>query len=511
MDENETADPAPSPPLSTGIAGLDAILMGGLPAGQLHLIEGEPGTGKTTLALQFLIAGARRGERVLYVTLSETRRELDAVARSHGWDLAGIDLHELEMTEEALAAEGQLTFFHPSELELSEMTDRVLRKVDALRPMRVVFDSLSEMRLLAQSSLRYRRQVLGLKQVLAGRQATVLLLDDLTAPGEDLQLRSIAHGVLRLEQLATDYGAERRRLRVFKMRGVAFRGGMHDFAIRRGGLEIFPRLIAAEHHAEFGTDDLSSGVAALDQLLGGGVPPGSSTLLVGPPGGGKSTVGVQFCVAAAARGQRSALFLFDETVGMLCARSRKLGMAVEPHVASGLLTVQQIEPAELSPGEFAATVRKAVDGEDGHAPAKILLIDSLNGYLNSMAEERQLTSQLHELFKFANQKGVATLVTLAQSGLAGMQMRSPVDATYLADNVVLFRYFESHGSLHRAISVVKKRSGAHEPTLRELTTTAAGIRISEPLAEFHGILTGVPNPVPVQQGGLTPAAAADPA
>ncbi|HEY0781935.1 MAG TPA: ATPase domain-containing protein, partial [Thermoanaerobaculia bacterium] len=380
------------PLLSTGVAGLDSILGGGLPAGQLYLIEGEPGTGKTTLALQFLRAGFQRDGPALYVTLSETRRELLLVAESHGWDLTGIEIHELEMSEASLAAEGQLTFFHPSELELSETTDRVLRKIEALRPARIVFDSLSELRLLAQSSLRYRRQVLGLKQFLSGRNTTVLLLDDLTAPGEDQQLRSIAHGVVRLEQMATEYGAERRRLRVLKMRGVAFRGGLHDFAIRRGGLEVFQRLVAAEHHADFSAEDVSSGLPALDVLLGGGLAPGSSTLLIGPAGGGKSSVAVQFCLAAAKRGERSSLFLFDETERMLRLRSRNLGMAIEPYLENGLITVQQIEPAELSPGEFAAIVLRAVDGRDGGAPAKVVLIDSLNGYLNSMAEEKQLTS-----------------------------------------------------------------------------------------------------------------------
>lgn len=478
--------------LSTGIEGLDSILSGGLPAGQLHLVEGEPGTGKTTLALQFLLAGARLGEPVLYVTLSETRRELTMVAASHGWELTGIHVHELELTEESLASEGQLTFFHPSELELSELTDRVLRRIDALAPTRVVFDSLSEMRLLAQGSLRYRRQVLGLKQVLAGRRATVLLLDDLTAPGEDLQLRSIAHGVISLEQLATEYGAERRRLRVYKMRGVSYRGGLHDFAIRRGGIEVFQRLVAADHHADFPERDLSSGVPELDLLLGGGLAAGSSTLLMGPPGSGKSSVGVQFAVAAATRGERSALFLFDETRHMLQTRCRNIGVPLEPHVESGAITIQQVDPAELSPGEFATIVRRAVEGEDGHAPAQIVLLDSLNGYLNSMAEEKQLTSQLHELFKFTNQKGVAAIVTMAQSGLAGMSMRSPVDATYLADNVVLFRYFETVGRLRRTISVIKKRSGEHETTLREITTSAAGIQIGEPLKDLHGVLTGVP-------------------
>jgi circadian clock protein KaiC len=481
------------PPRSTGIAGLDDILHGGFPANQLYLIEGTPGAGKTTLALQFLLAGMQRGEAVLYVTLSETRRELVAVGRSHGWDFSQVPIYEMEPLEESLSPDQQLTMFHPSELELSETTNKVLRQVEELRPARVVFDSLSEMRLLAQSSLRYRRQILALKQFFVGRAATVLLLDDLTGPGDDQQLQSISHGVVRLEQLATEYGSERRQLRVLKMRGIPFRGGLHDFVIRKGGLDVFPRLIAAEHHTEFLDAELSSGLPALDQLLGGGLPLGSSTLLAGPAGSGKSSVGMLFCLSAAARGERSALFVFDETEGMLRTRSRNLGLPLEPQIAAGLITLQQIEPAELSPGEFAMIVRRAVEGTDANGrPARLVLIDSLNGYLNSMSEEKQLTSQLHELFKYTSQQGVLMLVTLSQSGMPGSTMRSPVDSTYLADNVILFRQFESFGHLRRAISVIKKRSGAHELTLRELRMSGQGLDISEPLEDFQGVLTGVP-------------------
>ncbi|HYG63712.1 MAG TPA: ATPase domain-containing protein [Thermoanaerobaculia bacterium] len=478
---------------STGIAGLDDVLAGGFPPHQLYLVEGRPGTGKTTLALQFLLAGRARGETVLYVTLSETRRELLAVGRSHGWSLDGIHIHEMEPLEESLAPEQQLTIFHPSELELSETTSKVLKTVEEIRPSRVVFDSLSEMRLLAQSSLRYRRQILGLKQFFAGRQSTVLLLDDLTGPGDDQQLQSIAHGVLHLEQLATEYGAERRRLRVLKMRATAFRGGLHDFVIRRGGLDVFPRLVAAEHHTDFEDREASSGIAGLDRLLGGGLPFGSSTLLLGPAGTGKSSICLSFCVAAAARGERSSLFLFDETVGMIKARARKLNMPLEPHIEAGLITMRQIEPAELSPGEFAYSIRQAVEGTDGTgSPAKLVVLDSLNGYLNSMSEEKQLTSQLHELFKYTSHQGVLMLVTLTQAGMGGTATRTPVDSTYLADNVVIFRNFEAFGQLRRAIAVTKKRSGEHELTLRELRMSSQGISISEPLNEFQGVLTGVP-------------------
>jgi circadian clock protein KaiC len=396
-------------------------------------------------------------------------------------------------SEESLSPENQLTMFHPSELELSETTRAVLEVVERTKPTRIVFDSLSEMRLLAQNPLRYRRQILALKQFFAGKQSTVLLLDDRTAPGEDLQLQSIAHGVVRLETLATEYGAERRRLTVCKMRGVAFRGGLHDFVMRRGGLDVFPRLVAAEHHDAVADHDLASGIARLDQLLGGGLPAGSSTLFVGPSGIGKSTVAVQYACAAAARGERGALYCFDETLGMLRARSRKLGLPLDRYLGEGLITAQQVDPAELSPGEFVSIIRRAVDGLDATGrPAKVVLIDSLNGYLHSMPEEKFLNAQLHELFTYLNQRGVTTMVTVTQSGMMGATMQSPVDTTYLADNVILFRYFESRGHVRRAVSVVKKRSGRHESSISELTMGPRGIEVGEPLANFHGIFSGTP-------------------
>lgn len=490
---DDSLDEISSPVSSTGIPGLDDILSGGFPSHQLHLVEGSPGTGKTTLALQFLLAGRARGETVLYITLSETRRELLAVGRSHGWSLDGIHIQEMEPLEESLSPDQQITLFHPSELELSETTSKVLKKVVEIQPSRVVFDSLSEMRLLAQSSLRYRRQILGLKQFFSGQQITVLLLDDLTGPGDDQQLQSLAHGVVRLEQIATEYGAERRRLRVLKMRATSYRGGLHDFVIRRGGLDVFPRLVAAEHHADFEDREASSGIPSLDLLLGGGLPFGTSTLLIGPAGTGKSTVCLSFCVAAAKRGERSAVFLFDETEALIKTRARKFNMPLEPHIDNGLITMRQIEPAELSPGEFTSAIRRAVEGTDGLGPpARLILIDSLNGYLNSMSEEKQLTSQLHELFKYTSQQGVLMLVTLSQAGMGGMSMRAPVDSTYLADNVLMFRNFEAFGYLRRAIAVTKKRSGEHELTLRELRMGSQGIFISEPLHELQGVLTGVP-------------------
>jgi circadian clock protein KaiC len=482
-----------APPVSTGIAGLDDVLRGGFTAGRLYLIEGNPGSGKTTLALQFLLEGVRLGERTLYVTLSETKQELESVARSHGWSLDGIHIHEMEASEENLGPDSQLTMFHPSELELSETTKAVLQKVENSKPKRVVFDSLSEMRLLAHNALRYRRQILGLKLFFAGRQSTVLLLDDRTGPAEDMQLQSLAHGVIRLEQAVTEFGAERRRLTVRKMRGVGFRGGMHDYLIRRGGLDVFPRLIAAEHQNDLPDEDVPSGNAAFDHLLGGGLPSGSSTLLIGPAGIGKSTVGVQFALAAAGRGERAALFIFDETVKTLRSRARKLGMPLDRHLDAGLVTVQQVDPAELSPGQFVSILRHAVDGDDdnGH-PAKVVMIDSLNGYLHSMPEEKFLNAQLHELFTYLNHRGVSTLVTVTQSGMVG-KMDTPVDTTYLADNVILFRYFEARGHVRRAISVVKKRSGAHENTIREMTLGPDGLVIGEPLDGFQGVLTGVPS------------------
>jgi circadian clock protein KaiC len=480
------------PSVSTGIPGLDDILRGGFTPDRLYLIEGNPGSGKTTLSLQFLLEGVRRGERTLYVTLSETKRELESVARSHGWILDGVDIHEMEASEENLSPDAQLTMFHPSELELSETTKAVLLKVENSKPRRIVFDSLSEMRLLAHNALRYRRQILGLKQFFAGRHSTVLLLDDKTGPSEDMQLQSIAHGVIHLEQNVTEFGAERRRLTVRKMRGIGFRGGMHDYLIRRGGLDVFPRLVAAEHENDLPDVDVPTGNAAFDRLLGGGLPSGSSTLLIGPAGIGKSSVGLQLCVAAAARGERAALYIFDETVKTLRSRARKLGMALDGHLDSGLISVQQVDPAELSPGQFVSILRRAVDGADENGrPAKVVMIDSLNGYLHSMPEQKFLNAQLHELFTYLNHRGVSTLVTVTQSGMVG-NMDAPVDTTYLADNVILFRYFEDRGRIRRALSVFKKRSGPHEQTIREMRLGVGGLEIGEPLEAFQGVLTGVP-------------------
>lgn len=474
--------------LTTGSVGFDNILEGGLPANRLYLIEGDPGTGKTTLALKFLLEGAARGEPVLYVTLSETKEEINAVAASHGWSLEGINIYELIPSEESLKTETQYTIFHPSEVELGETTSAVLEEVQRIQPRRVVFDSLSEMRLLARDPLRYRRQILALKQYFAGRQCTVLLLDDRTSTVGDLQVQSIAHGVVELEHLALDYGAERRRLRVVKLRGSKYRGGFHDFKIETGGLIIYPRLIAGEHHQEFPREMITSGVAELDTLLGGGLHRGTSTLMLGPAGSGKSSIAAQFAAAAAERGERAASFLFDEGLHTYLSRAAGLGREMSEHVEAGRMTMRQIDPAELSPGEFAHHVRHAVD-EDG---ARVVVIDSLNGYMQAMPDERFLTVQMHELLSYLNQQGVVTILVLAQHGFMGANMGTPVDVSYLADTVLMLRFFEAEGAVRRAISVVKKRTGYHENTIREMRMSADGITVGQPLTDFHGVLTGVP-------------------
>ena len=477
--------------LKMGVPGLDDVLGGGLSAHRLYLLEGAPGAGKTTVAIQFLREGAARGEAVLYVTLSETAHELQGVAESHGWGLKGIEVREMLPAQDALEPDDQYTMFHPSEVELGETTMRILADVDKIKPTRVVFDSLSELRLLAGGSLRYRRQILALKQFFTGRQCAVLLLDDLTATEQDLQVQSIAHAVIRLEQLNPDYGASRRRLVVTKYRGRAFRGGYHDYKIVRGGLQVFPRLVASEHAVPLTQTRIPSGLVALDDLLGGGVEKGTSTLFVGAPGTGKSSVAVQFAITAARRGETAALFIFDESINTLRTRCKGLGMDLGPFIDSGRIRVRQVDPAELSPGEFVYEIRQAVEEHD----ATMVVIDSLNGYLNAMPDERFLIVQLHELLTYLGQHGVATMLSGAQHGLIGMQMQTPVDASYLADSVVLLRYFEDGGEVKQAISVLKKRGGAHERSIRSFSLDAQGIHVGEPLRNFRGILTGVPVPI----------------
>lgn len=472
---------------ATGVEGLDDILGGGLPRRRIYLLEGEPGAGKTTLGLQFLLEGLRQGEAGLYVTLSETEEELRAVASSHDWALKGLALHQLSSLDDMLQAKAQNTLFHPAEVELNETTQKVLELVERTSPLRVVFDSLSELRLLAGDSLRYRRQILSLKQYFAGRNSTVLFLDDGTALGGDLQLHSLAHGVVKLEKVALEYGAARRRLEVSKLRGVSYRSGRHDYTIVRGGLRVFPRLVASEHHAEFQRDTLPSGVADIDSLLGGGVERGTSTLLLGPAGTGKSSLAAQYVKAAAERGERSAMFSFDENIGTLFARAAGMGLDLEGATKAGRVLVKQVDPAELSPGELAHLVRESVE-RDG---ARIVVIDSLNGYLMSMPNEQNLIVHLHELLSYLAQKGVSTLLVVAQHGLVGT-MQTPVDVTYLADTVILFRFFEAEGRVRKAISVLKKRIGAHEDSIREVQIGGQGVRVGEPIKDFRGILTGAP-------------------
>ncbi|HUQ27279.1 MAG TPA: ATPase domain-containing protein [Usitatibacter sp.] len=475
----------------TGIGGLDDILCGGLTPSRLYLVEGVPGSGKTTLAMQYLLEGARKGEPVLYVTLSETEEELRAMARSHQWSLEGVTIRELVPNEESLQPNEQYTMFHPAEVELSETTRTILSDVDRLKPTRLVFDSLSELRLLAGDPLRYRRQLLALKQFFRGRHCTVLLLDDLTSTGRDLQVQSIAHGVFVLEQLLPEYGADRRRLRVVKHRGRRYRGGYHDYCIATGGISVFPRLVAAEHRSDLNEHRFSSGIAALDELLGGGLERGTSTLIVGSPGTGKSSMAGQFAAAAAARGQNAAMFIFDESKNTLLTRMDGLGIPLRQHVETGTVVIRQVDPAELTPGEFAHTIRSEVE-DNG---ARIIVIDSLNGYLNAMPGEKFLTIHLHEMLMFLGEKGVATLLIGAHKGLIDTQMMSPLDASYLADAVILLRYFEARGAVRQAISVVKKRGGRHERTIRDFALESSGIRVGPPLSDFRGVLTGVPEEI----------------
>jgi circadian clock protein KaiC len=472
----------------TGVPGLDDILGGGLIEGHVFLLEGSPGTGKTTIALRYLIEGADRGEVGLYITLSETEEELRAGAGSHGWELdEGIKVFELVPPESLMDAEQQQSLLYSSDLELAEATRRILDEFERVRPARVVVDSLSEIRLLAQGSLRYRRQVLALKHYFVRQGATVLLLDDLTAEASDKTVHSIVHGVIHLEELAPSYGSERRRLRILKYRGRAYRGGWHDFAIKTGGVRVFPRLVAAEYRTEFERGLLSTGISAFDSLLGGGIEAGSSALIIGPAGTGKSTIALQFVDAAVKRGGKAALFIFDEELGLLFDRTKAIGFDLEGMRDAGVLHIEQIDAAELSPGEFAHRVRTHAD----ESQAKTVMIDSVNGYQAAMPEENSLTLHIHELLQYLNRQAVTTFLTVAQHGLVG-DMKAPVDVTYLADTVILLRYFEAKGTVRRAISIIKKRTGRHEGTIREFTIDHGGLHLGEPLIGFQGVLRGVP-------------------
>ncbi|HEX8886936.1 MAG TPA: ATPase domain-containing protein [Noviherbaspirillum sp.] len=472
--------------ISTGISGLDNILGGGLTKERLYLLEGDPGAGKTTMALQFLIEGARQGEPVLYITLAENDIELRSVAQAHGFSMDGVTVHEVIPEESILDPEEQYTVLHPSEVELGETNSRILEMIERINPTRVVLDSLSELQLLSGNALRYRRHVLALKQYFAKRSCTVLLLDDKTAIGSDQQVRSIAHGVISLRHHESDYGADRRVVRILKYRGIAFRRGPHDYSIVTGGIIVYPRLVAAESRQRIKRAQISSGLAAFDLLLGGGIEEGSSTLISGPPGTGKSSLAIQFVQASLARGGRAALFLFEESFNTLLNRSAGIGMDLQPSYEAGQLTAHQIDPAELSPGEFSHAVCSAAD-----AGAKVIVIDSINGYMNAMPGAEFLSTHLHELLTYLEQRGVATFVIGVQAGIVGA-MTSGADMSYMADNVLMLRYFEAFGSVEKAISVFKKRGSVHETTLRQFRITSSGLEVGKVLNDFQGILTGVP-------------------
>jgi len=471
---------------ATGILGLDDVLNGGLPCRRFYLIQGAPGSGKTTLALQFLREGVRKGERALYISLSETLDEIHEIAHSHGWSLEGIEILELCALEESLSAETS-TLFHPSEVELSATMRVLVEALDRVKPGRFVLDSLSELALLAQTPLRYRREVLSLKQHLAKRDCTGMLLDESGVDAGDSHVESLAHGILSLEQRALEYGAERRRLIVRKVRGTTYRGGYHDFLIQKGGLTVFPRLIAAEHHRRFASGNIASGIQGMDTMLGGGLARGTSNLFTGPPGSGKSTLALSYAIASAKRKEKVLLFTFDESLNVLFQRARGLNLGLEKFVKNGLIKAIKIDPAELSPGELAFKVKQAVAEEN----VRFVYIDSLNGYLHAMGDERFLNLQLHELLTYLNQQGIVTILVLSPQGFIG-QMQSPIDLTYLADTVLALRFFEANGAVHKAISVIKKRTGAHEKTIRELTIARSGITVGPPLEQFRGVLTGVP-------------------
>ncbi|MGE0171368.1 MAG: ATPase domain-containing protein [Oligoflexales bacterium] len=476
-------------PISTGVHGLDQILMGGLPRHRLYLVEGSPGTGKTTFGLQFLMEGQRNNEVGLYVSLSETKEEIEAVAKAHGWSLDGIQIFELAASEEQLSPDRQYTMFRAAEVELTPILQEILKQVELTKPSRIVFDSLSELRIVARESLRFRRQILALKQFFAGRQSTVLLLEDKTQQGEnEHQLQSLCHGVICLEQSSVGYGAKRRRLDVIKMRGTDFKGGFHDYHIRKGGIVVYPRLIAAEHHQDYTAEPVKSGAKGLDDLLGGGLERGTSNLFMGASGTGKTTLAVQYATALAEKGERSAIFSFDETTATLLRRSQRLGIGLKPHIDAGRIKLMQIDPAEMVPGEFIGIVANAVENDN----ARMIVIDSLNGYLNAMPEERFLVTQMHELFSYLNQRGILTILVVSQAGLIGDEIKAPVDVSYVADSVIYLRYFEANGAVKKAISVVKKRSSDHEDTIREFRFSANGLDVGEVLLDFQGVLAGNP-------------------
>lgn len=484
--------------LTTGIDGLDKVLNNGIPENRLYLMQGEPGTGKTTIAFQFLLAGIKAGEKCLYISFSESREELQAVADSHDWDISELNMLELNSIEEQLKPEAQNTVFHPSEVEMNQTVNVLSKEVDRIKPTRIVFDSISEMRMLAENSLRYRRQMLALKQFFAKYNCTVLLLDDLTTTPQDLQVQSIVHGVINLQKLHPEFGNERRRLNIVKLRGIEYLGGFHDYIIKHGGVEVFPRMISSNHEVKNIMKKFNSGIEELDTLLGGGLDAGTSTLFLGPAGTGKSTLALQYAYAAAERGEKSIIFAFEENIPTLLLRAKSIGMHIQKHLDKDAMRIIKIDPAQLSPGEFSSMIRSAIL-QDGF---KVVSIDSLNGYLHAMPQEQFLTLQLHELLAFLSGQGVATLMVLAQQGMMGPMMSTPIDLTYLADTVVITRYFENAGSVRKAVSVIKQRSGLHESTIRELTLCKEGLVVGPPLKDFRGVLTGIPEYVGSAQKSL---------
>lgn len=489
MTNIDAKTPPPVERVSTGIRGLDVILGGGFPRGHMYLIEGESGAGKTTVGLHFLLEGKRRGERTLWITLSETARELEQSARSHGWSLEGIEVCNLVEAREVLKPEEKYSFFSPADVELDDITKAVVATVERVKPARVVFDPFSDIRHLARDVLRYRRQLQALREFFTERGCTVLLTQEMTrgTPG-DIQAEALVNGYLTMHQESPEYGGQRRRIRVHKVRGIPFRDGYHDFCIETGGVYVYPRLIASEYAAEVIDETVSSGLRSLDHLLGGGIERGSSLLIIGPAGVGKSTLATQYAVAAAERGENVAIYSFDETLRAFNTRSERLGLPVAEHVATGRMRLRQVDSAEFSPGQFTHMVMQAVEQED----VGMIAIDSLSGYLHAMPEERFLSTHVHELLTYLSHRNVVTILTMAQHGVVGENVHSPVDISYLADSVLLLRYFEAYGTVRRAISVVKKRSGEHEKLIREVTIRPPGVIIGEPLENFQGVLTGRP-------------------
>lgn len=472
----------------TGVAGFDEILRGGLPRNRLYLLEGAPGTGKTTLGMQFLLEGARAGEPGMYISFSETAEELYAVAVSHGWQLGEVTLCDMGAIAPQLNPDAQSTLFHPADLELNQTTQLIFAEIDRVKPLRIVFDTVSEVRTLAQTTARYRRHLLVLKHFFSRRKNTVIFLDDLIASDNDMQMHSVVHGVFRLEKYRADFGSERRQINIAKLRGVRFVGGNHDYTIERGGLQVYPRLIATNQSVPWERQTLTSGLSGLDDLLGGGLDRGTSSLFMGPAGSGKSTLAFKFAVEAANRGEGVAMFLFDETLETLLSRVIALGMDPRPSIDKGTMHVQTVDPAELTPGEFTSAIRRAVEQND----ARMIVIDSLNGYLHATPMAQHVVIQLHELLSYLGRRGVTTILVLTQQGMMG-SMQSPVDLTYLSDTVLLTRYFEAAGAVRKAATVLKKRSGWHENTIREFSIHAGkAIVVGPALSEFHGVLTGVP-------------------